>query len=130
LDVMGTIDDEEADARSEGFGNLVVRLRVAVQLHPRYRKTRAPRGLQLSERRDAGVDDLVGDDRADPDQGAGLDRIRHSDRSMAEEGVHVLAQARAGRRGIVDVEGRAVPVGAGLEVVSPEAYEPVATHGR
>src|SRR5437870_13872230 len=56
LDVMRTIDDEAADARRESSGNLVVRLRVAVQLHPRYRKTRAPRGLQLSERRDAGVD--------------------------------------------------------------------------
>ena len=130
LDVMRTIDDEATDARRESFGNLVVRLRVAVQLHPRYRKTRAPRGLQLSERRDAGVDALVGDDRADPDQGAGLDRIRHSDRSMAEEGVHVLAQARADRRGIVDVEGRAVPVGECLEIVSPDAHVPVATHGR
>ena len=62
LDVMRTIDDEAADTRRESPSHLIVGLRVAVQLHPRYRKSRAPRGLQLSERRDARVDALVGDD--------------------------------------------------------------------
>src|SRR5438876_3499021 len=62
LDVMRTIDDEAPHARREGPRDLVVGLRVAVQLHPRYRKSRAPGGLQLSEPRDARVDALVGGD--------------------------------------------------------------------
>ena len=35
LDVVGAIDDEPPDPRLEGAGDLVVRFRVAVQLHPR-----------------------------------------------------------------------------------------------
>jgi hypothetical protein len=49
---------------------------------------------------------------------------------VAEEGVDVLAQARADRLGIVDVEGRAVLVGELREVVRPDADVPVAADGR
>ena len=130
LDVVSAVDHEAPDARHQGRGDLVVGLGVAVQLHPRHGKAGPPRGLELSERCDARIDSLTCDDRAHPDEGAGLHRIGDPHRPVPEERVDVLTQARADRLGVVDVQRCAIPIGERREVMRSDPDVPVAANGR
>ena len=129
LDVVRAVDDEAAYTRAKRPHDLVVGLRVPMQLDPRRRESRAARSLELAQGGDAGVDAFSRDDRADADERARLDRVRDAHRPVTEERIDVLAEAGADGAGVVDVERSPVAVGERAHVVCPDAHVAVVPDG-
>ena len=101
-----------------------------MELYPRRRKPGAARREQLSERCDARIEARAHDDRPHADERACLHRIRDTHGAMAEERIHISANVRAQRVGVVDVEGRPIAVGELHEIRATDREMAIATDDR
>ena len=130
LDVVRTVDHDASDARAQRTSELLVGLRVPVQLHAGGRKPGAARGEQLPKRCDAGVQPRARYDRADADERTSLDRIRDAHGPVRKERIDISADARAYRLGVVDVERRPVAVRELDDIRSRDRKAAIAADGR
>ena len=130
LDLVRSVDDDAPDAKTQGRPELVVGLRVAVQLRPGHREARALRRQELAERRGARIGTHPRQDGRDAAKAAGLDRVRHPDRAQAFERNDVAAVRVPDRRRVVHVERGAEALRERDEIDIADAQPPAPISGR